>query len=233
MRALIVDDERLARARLRTLLTAHPEVDVVAEADSVAAARAALAAHTPALVFLDIAMPGGSGFELFTEGVDASVVFVTAYDAHAIRAFEVGALDYLLKPIDPARLADTIRRVRARPFPSPDRVCVSGGAGAVRAVPIAEIVMVRADGDYSELVLRDGSSVVQKQPLTSWERKLGPGFMRVHRNTLVSIVDVERVERAGTSTYRLHLRGHAAAIPVSRSHGTALKAALHAGARPG
>ena len=230
MRALIVDDERLARARLRTLLAAHPEVSVVAEADSVATARAAITEHAPALVFLDIAMPGGSGFELFDPsggpGVDASVVFVTAYDAHAIRAFEVGALDYLLKPIDPARLADTIRRVRARPFPSPDRICVSGGGGAVRAVPIAEIVLVRADGDYSELVLRDGSTVVQKQPLTSWERRLGPGFMRVHRNTLVSIVDVERVERAGGSSYRLHLRGHAAVIPVSRSHGTALKAAL-------
>ena len=226
MRALIVDDERLARARLRVLLEAHPEVVVVAEADTVASARAAIEAHAPELIFLDIALPGGTGFDLLAEQrVEAHVVFVTAYDEHAIRAFEVGAVDYLLKPIDPARLADSIQRARARPAPPPDRIGVSVG-GAVRVVSAGEIVLVRAEGDYSALVLRDGTTVLQKQPLASWERRLGPGFMRVHRGTLVSLADVERVERADGSTYRLHLRGHAEPIAVSRSHGAALKAAL-------
>jgi two-component system, LytTR family, response regulator len=226
MRALVVDDERLARARLRKLLEAHPEVIVVAEADSVASARAAIEVHAPDLIFLDIAMPGATGFDLLAEvHVDANVVFVTAYDEHAIRAFEVGAVDYLLKPIDPARLADSVHRVRTRPLPAPDRICVAGG-GTVRVLALADVIMIRAHGDYSELVLRDGSTVIQKQPLGSWERRLGAGFMRVHRNALVSLADVERVERADGSNHRLHLRGVAEPITVSRSHGTALKTAL-------
>jgi two-component system LytT family response regulator len=226
MKVLIVDDERLARARLRKLLDVHPEVSVVAEADSVAAARIAIAAHAPELIFLDITMPGGSGFDLLAQQrIEANVVFVTAYDEHAIRAFEVGAVDYLLKPIEPARLAASIQRARVRSTPSPDRICVTSG-GTVRVVPIDEIILVRADGDYSELVLRDGTAVVQKEPLTTWERRLAKAFVRVSRGTLVSIVDVERIERADGSTYRLTLRGHPEPIPVSRSRGSAVKAAL-------
>ncbi|HEY5922294.1 MAG TPA: LytTR family DNA-binding domain-containing protein [Kofleriaceae bacterium] len=229
MKALIVDDERLARARLRKLLDAHADVTVVAEADSVASARSAIAAHAPELIFLDITMPGGSGFDLLAhEPIAASVVFVTAYDEHAIRAFEVGAVDYLLKPIDPARLADSIRRASARSGPAPDRICVSSGA-SVRVVAIAEIILVNAFGDYTELVLRDGTTVTVKQPLTSWEERLGKAFVRVSRSALVSIADIETVERDEGSAYRLVLRGYASAVPVSRARGTAVKAALRKG----
>jgi two-component system LytT family response regulator len=226
VRAVIVDDERLARARLRVLLEAHPEVVVVAEADSVASARAAIELHGPDVVFLDIAMPGGTGFDLLAEvHVDATIVFVTAYDEHAIRAFEVGAVDYLLKPIEPARLAASVQRARARPGPAPDRVCVATG-GAVRLVAVADILAVRAQGDYSELVLRDGTTAVVKQPLASWERRLGGAFQRVHRNALVSLADVEQVEPTDGSNHRVRVRGIAEPITVSRSQGTALKAAL-------
>jgi two-component system LytT family response regulator len=226
MKALIVDDERLARVRLRKLLEAHPEVTVVAEADSVPTARAAIATHAPDLIFLDITMPGGSGFDLLAEErITASVVFVTAYDEHAIRAFEVGAVDYLLKPIEPIRLADSIRRASTRAAPAPDRICITTGA-TVRVVAIAEIILVNAEGDYSELVLRDGTTVMIKQPLTSWEERLGPAFVRVSRSALVSIADIEVVERDEGSAYRLTLRGYAKPISVSRSRGTAVKAAL-------
>lgn len=226
MRALLVDDERLARARLAKLLEAHPGVTVVAEADSVAAAEAAIAAHAPDLVFLDISMPGGSGFELFSRTpLAAHVVFVTAFDQHAIRAFEVGAIDYLLKPIEPARLADSIERVRGR-APATDRICLTGG-GAVRVVPVADVLLVRADGDYSELLLRDGSRIVQKETLTRWEQRLGRGFLRVHRDALVSLAEVDRVERdPDGSTYRVRLRGHPEVIPVSRSRAALLKASV-------
>lgn len=227
MRALVVDDERLARARLRKLLEAHPEVTVVAEAHSVAAAEAAIAAHAPDVIFLDVAMPGGSGFELFARvRVEANVVFVTAFDEHAIRAFEVGAVDYLLKPVELARLADSIQRLRGRPRPAPDRICVTGG-GSVRVVPAADIIAVRADGDYSELLLRDGTRIVQKETLTHWEQRLGPAFLRVHRDTLVSLAEVERVERdPDGSTYRLLLRGQPGVVAVSRSRAATLKASL-------
>jgi two-component system LytT family response regulator len=228
VKAVIVDDERLARARLRKLLEPHADVAVVAEADSVATARAAIEAHRPDVVFLDITMPGSSGFDLLDQMiVDATVVFVTAHDDQAIRAFEVGAVDYLLKPIDPARLATTLDRIRPRTQPQRASQISITVDKAVRVVPLADIVVVRADGDYSELVLRDGTAITQKQSLAAWEQRLGAAFMRVHRNTLVSLADVERVERADdTSAYRLYLRGHAEPIAVSRSHGAALKAAL-------
>lgn len=116
LRALLVDDERLARAELRRLLLAHPEVEIVAEADGINAARAVLATQPIDVVFLDVQMPGGTGFDLLLgDGIAAAVVFVTAYDAFALRAFEVNAIDYLLKPVHPARLAATIERLtRAR-----------------------------------------------------------------------------------------------------------------------
>jgi two-component system LytT family response regulator len=223
----VVDDERLARARLRTLLEAHPGVTVVGEADSVAAAEVANAAHAPDVIFLDIAMPGGSGFDLFARvRLEADVVFVTAFDEHAIRAFEVGAVDYLLKPIEPARLADSIERLRGRPRPAPDRICLTGGGG-VRVVPAADVISVRADGDYCELLLRDGTRIVQKETLTRWEQRLGPAFVRVHRDALVSLAEVERVERdPDGSTYRLLLRGQRGVVAVSRSRAATLKESL-------
>lgn len=226
MKALLVDDERLARARLRKLLGAHPEVAIVAEADSVATARAAIEAHAPEVIFLDIEMPGGSGFDLLAQmRVDANVVFVTAYDEHAVRAFEVDAVDYLLKPIEPERLAETIQRLHARPPPSPDRVSVTAGA-ATRVLQVAEIILVRAERDYTELVLRDGTSFVQKLPLSRWEERLGAAFVRVHRGALVAISDIARVERGRGSAYRLFLRHYPHAVPVSRARAAALKAVL-------
>jgi two-component system LytT family response regulator len=231
--ALIVDDERLARARLKKLLEAHAtELAVVAEADSVDAAEAALAAHAPDVLFLDVAMPGGSGFDLLARRrVAAAVVFVTAFDEHAIRAFEVGAVDYLLKPVEPERLAASVARLRARARdggPPPDRVCLShGDGGALRLVDVADIILVRAERDYTEIVLRDGSTFLQKMPLTRWETRLGAAFVRVHRGALVSVAAVERVERvADGSTSRLFLRGYAHAVTVSRAHAAHLKEVL-------
>ena len=125
--ALIVDDERLARQELRALLAVHPEVQVVGEAASVDEAARHLAREQPDVVFLDIQMPGESGFDLFARApVSSRVVFVTAHDAHALRAFDVNALDYLLKPVVPARLAESIARLREQAAAAP------GGRAAVR-----------------------------------------------------------------------------------------------------
>lgn len=112
MRAILVDDERLARKRLATMLAEHPEVRVVGEANSVSAAKKLITEIRPNLIFLDIQMPQADGFELIPSlPIEAAVVFVTAFDQHALRAFESAALDYLLKPVSVERLAETIRRL--------------------------------------------------------------------------------------------------------------------------
>jgi two-component system LytT family response regulator len=113
--ALLVDDEPLASARMRDLLSAHPEIDVVGVATSVAEARAFLESRPPDVVFLDVEMPGGTGFDLLASVPDdTQVVFVTAREKYAVQAFAAAALDYLLKPVDPERLADTVARIQAQ-----------------------------------------------------------------------------------------------------------------------
>ena len=106
MRALLIDDERLARSELRRLLKAHPEIEIVGEAANANQAEEKIAALKPDLIFLDVQMPGRTGFELLADLPDAPrVIFTTAFDQYALKAFDFGALDYLLKPIEPARLA--------------------------------------------------------------------------------------------------------------------------------
>jgi len=115
MKVLIIDDERLARVELRRLLGAHPEVEVAGEARNASEAEAMISDLAPELLFLDIQMPGATGFDLLAKLEDApQVIFTTAYDEYAVRAFEVNALDYLMKPIVPERLAAALERVKPR-----------------------------------------------------------------------------------------------------------------------
>jgi two-component system LytT family response regulator len=220
VRALLVDDQRLARVLLRKLLEAHPQIQVVAEADSLDAAERALDVHAPDVIFLDIALGGASGFELLTRRrIDAKVVFVTAFDEHAVRAFEVHALDYLLKPVDPDRLAATIARLGEAPRARPDRFAVSEER-QLRVVAAADILVVRAKRDYTELTLRDGATVTVKVPLARWQERLGDAFVRVHRSVLIAIADVASVDLRRNL---VHLRGLAEPIQVGRRHLRGLK----------
>ena len=133
LKALLIDDEAPAREDLRRLLVAHPEVSIIAEAGSLASARARLAAGGYDLVFLDIQLVGGNGFDLVPSiSPDARIIFVTAYDQHAMRAFEVNALDYLLKPVRRERLSEALRRV-ATALPREDSVQENAARPALRA----------------------------------------------------------------------------------------------------
>ena len=119
--ALLVDDEPLANTRMRELLAAHPEIDVIGVAGGLKAARAFLETRSPDVVFLDVEMPGGSGLDLLASVPDATqVVFVTAREKYAVQAFDAAALDYLVKPVDPERLADTVARIRKQAVSRPD-----------------------------------------------------------------------------------------------------------------
>jgi two-component system, LytTR family, response regulator len=209
--ALVVDDERLARTELRRLLTAHPEVEVVAEAADAAQARARLDELEVDLLFLDVEMPGGTGFELLAQLDQVpQVIFTTAYDAHALQAFEVNALDYLLKPIEPRRLAEALSRVR-RPDAAPrspqrwlDRVFVRDGERCwfvrLTTVPLLESV-----GNYTLLHL-PGRKPMLSRSLNYLEERLDPEvFFRASRKHLVNLSAIEALEPgpAGTLVARL------------------------------
>jgi len=234
LEALIVDDERLARKELRTLLAPHPEVSVVGEADSVAAALALLESERPDLVFLDIQLAGETGFDLLERvgPADFKTVFVTAFDAYAIRAFEVNALDYLLKPVNPARLKKAIDKLllnepapptSLRPLDLDDRLYLEFGGRSV-FLKVGRVTHVTAAGDYTEVFTAEGQKYLVEKPLREWEARLPEKFFaRIHRNCIVNLEYVERVESWFNRSHQLFLRGVASPLTVSRRHAARLK----------
>ena len=211
MKALIIDDERLARAELSRLLRAHPAIEVVGQAANAAEARERIEALTPELLFLDIEMPGGSGFDLLAE-LEASpqVIFTTAYDAHALRAFEVNALDYLLKPIDPLRLAQAVERalsqavVRTRAN-SLERVFVRDGERCW-FVTLDDVPVLTSEGNFARVHLPEYQPLLARS-LNYLEARLGGRFFRASRQHLINLRLVEQVEAGPSGTLVLTMRG--------------------------
>ncbi len=203
MDVLIVDDERLARLELQRLLAAHPDVRVVAEAATVKEAVDAIAAHAPDLLLLDIQLAGETGFDLL-EKLDAApaVVFVTAYDHYAVRAFEVSAFDYLLKPVEPERLAEALLRVgtRAAQVSSPEallglesRVFVRDGERGW-FVRLGDVVLIESEGNYARLFFGDDKPLIPRA-LSALERRLDPAvFFRANRRQIVNLEKVTAVQ---------------------------------------
>lgn len=234
--AAIVDDERLARLELRSLLAEHPEIHVVGEADSIQAAVALIAETAPDVVFLDIQMPGESGFDLFERTKAAfQTVFVTAHNQHALRAFEVNALDYLLKPIHPDRLAETVHRLveegkenetepsRPRKLEYDDRLFL-GSAGRFSFLKIGTIRFISGAGEYSQVVTTDGKTVLTEKPLREWEERLPEKFfMRIHRQTVVNLDCVTHIEQGVGGTLLLFVSGQSEPLAVSRRGAAKLK----------
>ena len=235
--AIIVDDERLARRELRAMLEeVHASaVRVVGEAESVRTAAELVRTCDADVVFLDVQLGGESGLELLPL-IDPSVavVFVTAFDQYAVRAFEVNALDYLLKPVAPARLARAVERL-GKPN--------DGGAATGQApkldyqdrlflrlddrmgfVKVADIVSIVSDGDYSTVRLASDRTHRARKSLRDWAARLPENaFARVHRSTIVNLEFVERVEEWSHFSYRLYLRGLAEPVTMSRRYAGQLK----------
>jgi two-component system LytT family response regulator len=203
MRALIVDDERLARVELRRLLAAHPVIEIAGEAADASEARARIDELAPALVFLDIEMPGETAFELLASLDTApAVVFTTAFDHHAVRAFEVNALDYLLKPIEPARLAAAIERALASQHadastladPAATRVFVRDG-DRCWFVSLTDVQVIDSEGNYARLDV-PGRPLLARS-LGYLETRLAASFFRANRQQLVNLAHVARIEPGG------------------------------------
>jgi DNA-binding LytR/AlgR family response regulator len=211
IRALLVDDESPARSELRYLLAAHPEVEVIGEAASAAEALKLAGSVPYDVVFLDIEMPGLSGLEAarLVHGRPGrpQLVFVTAHEQYAVDAFAVEALDYLLKPVEPERLAQVVRRLSdtgsQRPAARVEKIPVVSGGQTV-LLDWDEVHFARADGDYSRIHTYDRSYLCT-QSLRQLEGALPGRFVRIHRSSLVNLAKVAAVKRAGPDRLRLAL----------------------------
>lgn len=225
-RTLLIDDEPSARDDLRRALTVHPHVTVTGEAGRLAEAQALLARDDYDLVLLDIQLRGGSGFDLVPlVRPGARIIFVTAHDQYALRAFEVNALDYLLKPVEAARLAEALRRAATPAEPSQsalrndDIVQVKTGPGAARFVRVADIGLITSSDNYSDVRLASGEHFLVRQTLASWEERLPAAqFMRVHRQAIVSLARVEGFTHADEETTLLRLAGLPEPVRARRQH---------------
>jgi len=211
IRALVVDDEAPARSELRYLLAAHDDVRVVGEAASTAEALALAAAHPIDVVFLDVELPGATGLQaapLLRERRDPPpIVFVTAHAGYAIDAFAVEAFDYLLKPVDPDRLARVLERLRERTHESAlplERIPVVA-AGGTELLDVAEVHYVQADGDYCRVHTYDRTLLCTSSLRELEERLPASSFLRIHRSYLVNAAKVAAVRRISPERLRLQL----------------------------
>lgn len=228
LNVLVVDDERLARTELRRLLAAHPDVSVAGEAATAAQAEEQLRDSEVDVLFLDIQLPGETGFDLLDrlEAVPL-VVFTTAYDEYAVRAFEVNAFDYLLKPIRPERLAatlDKIRAARALHKRLPDRVFLRDGERCW-IVAIADIVLFESDGNYARAFFGRERPMIRTS-LQSLEDRLDPAaFFRASRRHLINLRHVEAIDDGVDDSYTVRMRG-GHRVAVSRRQSRKLRETL-------
>lgn len=205
MRALVIDDEPVARLEMRRLLKAHPEIEVLGEAEDADTALDLIAELKPDLLFLDIQMPGANGFDLLASIPSRvpHVIFCTAYDAHALRAFEVNAIDYLLKPLDPIRLSQALLRLGIKNdehagiaseelLQETDRVLLKSESRSWFA-PVRSIFLLSADGNYTHVHF-DNHKVMLNRSLLSLERRLPKTlFFRINRSQIVNLKSVMEV----------------------------------------
>jgi two-component system, LytTR family, response regulator len=207
--ALIVDDEPPARERLITLLAAHPAIEVVGEAGDVESAARFCADFEPDVIFLDIELPRARGFELLPLlNCKPIIIFITAHERFATRAFEVNAMDYLLKPIHPDRLAISIQRLTAHAqhaMAGPDTVALKED-GMLRRVPTTSISHIQASDNYSSVHLLNALPAFVRRSLTEWEKLLPPDqFVRVDRSLIVRIDAIQSLRAASRDYAELTL----------------------------
>jgi len=239
---LIIDDEDLARFVLRELVQTHPELTIAAECANGFEAVKAVAEHQPDLIFLDVQMPKLSGFDVLELiGTETAVIFVTAYDQYAMRAFEVHAVDYLLKPIGRERFEAALERAKSRlgeKLPAPpelaaaarppkqflDRIVVRDGT-RVTLIPVGKLDYAEAQDDYVALVTQ-GKKHLKQQTIASLEACLDPdSFVRVHRSYIVNFERVVRIEPYGKDS-RIAILADNTRLPISKSGYARLKSLL-------
>ena len=226
MTALIVDDERLARLELRRLLAAHPEVEIVGEARNAEEALELAPKLAPDVLFLDIQMPGMTGFDLLERLEDVpQVIFTTAYDAYALKAFEVNALDYLLKPVAPARLAAALAKVRIAPRQERlERVFVRDG-DRCWIVRLPDIFLLESEGNYTRVWFGNERPLIRRSLNTLEEQLHAAVFFRASRKQMINLKWIEKVDIAVSGGLVVTLRG-GQTVEMSRRQSARLRDAM-------
>ena len=234
LRVAVIDDERLARQGIRQLLAAHPSLQLVGEADSKDSALTLIREEKPDGIFLDIHMPGGTGFELL-QALDAppKVVMVTAHAEHAIQAFDIEAVDYLLKPVKPARFAQAVQRLqaacalglaaRSEPSFSPeDHICLRTPQRTL-TVPVRNLLLLQAEGDFTRIFLKSSPPLMICTPLGQYEKLLpSPPFTRLDRSLILNLQATLNLKRNSRDEACLILEGINDEIPLGRTAQTRL-----------
>ncbi|WP_374538481.1 LytR/AlgR family response regulator transcription factor [Chitinimonas taiwanensis] len=239
-RVLIAEDEPLMRERLQGLLHEYwPQAELVAVAENGNDAWDDFLAHEPEVVFLDIRMPGMSGLEVAARiGMAAHVVFVTAYDQYAVDAFEAGAVDYLLKPVDAGRLAKAIERIRAKLAQPPSDLAailsrlkaavpaqaqerlkwIKASVGKqIKLINVDDVLFFQSDTKYTRVVLADSEALI-RTPLKDLLGGLDPErFWQIHRGTMVNVHAIAAAERIDAERMQVLVKGCSEKLPVSRS----------------
>ncbi len=232
LKAMIVDDEPFARDDLRQMLLSHPSVNVVCEAGTIGEARAHLARHRLDVVFLDIQLREGTGFDLFPFiGLDTKVIFISAYAEYAVRAFRVNALDYILKPVTQERLAESISRLSSREkthaplqLAVDDRVYIKTDTHRC-LVPVKDIAAIRSiGGNYVRVETRKGERMTCRKTFKKWEAILpGSLFLRIHQSAIINLRMLKRFEQEKSGGGKVFLSGTDEPLEVSIRKAAGLK----------
>ena len=218
------------------MLGEFEEIEIAAEAEDVPSAVKAVQKMKPDVVFLDIQMPGDSGFELLNKvDADFKIIFVTAYDEYAIRAFDINALDYLLKPINPERLEQSIERLRSgeskftgdqRKLDYEDKLFLTIN-NSLKFLKVGSIISISAAGDYSDISTIEGKKGLALKSMKEWEARLPEKyFCRIHRSTIINMEYVERLEEWFNNSLRVYLKNIKDPFVISRRYVTKIKEKL-------
>jgi len=249
IRVVIVDDEQPARRQMRDRLGAHLGIVVVGEADRLKSAADLIRKTKPDVIFLDVQMPGGTGFALLPLIGDLdpppAVVFVTAYDKYALKAFEANALDYLTKPVKASRLALTVDRLRKRPLlgdaDAQDKAAEGAAGGplalrdlvllreknSMRMVEAGELCAVEAEADYTRIHLAGGHTVLMRKRMAQWEEELpAPPFLKISRRLLLNMPRIKGLVAHDRESAEVQFEGTEKTVTVSRMELRRIRQAL-------
>jgi len=235
-RAVIVDDENLARKDLISILEEFKEIESVGEANNIVSAKDAIDKLNPNLIFLDIKMPGESGFDLLEFISDnINIVFVTAFDEYAIRAFEVNALDYLLKPVTKERLDLTLEKLEEnegkkqevlKDLDFDDQIFLKLN-NKYHFLKVNTIIQITSEGDYSKVQTNNGKISLTTKSMKEWENRLPIShFIRIHRSTIINTDEVDRIEPWYNNAHRVYLNGIPKPVVMSRRYFVKVKELL-------